>query len=314
MSGVKEGVVRVRKRIGPFTYTDTVLAEDSLENGKFHLRFRKKDTGYLNLEDPSEENLLYLRPGDSLYLQKGLHEKLHFQGEGAAPNRYIRDRKKFQDSLGRSNRSLFTEEKKAFLKALNAQKKAYRSFRKEKMKERGIPKDALFRKIERARDRIDLALIRFSYPDIYRYEHPNDSIKFSSSYWNFLDSLDLNDTLFLKVPEFLNFAYDVANKYTLENKGEQKSMSYREILFRTIQEEFKGRVKEVLLTYFILEQINYAKEEVRKELLKDYRKEVGDPFMKKYVREELKKSKKVKNGKREKKEGKAANKKGKSTL
>lgn len=290
--GSSEGIVELLDRLGGFTYADSVLAKDTLEEGRFHLQFREKDPGYFRLKTPSGGIMLYLSPGDSLSVNRDDQGDYRFKGSGSIENRYIRKRKLFRDSIGREQDSIFKSKKPEFLKGLKARKKAVRSFRRAFFREHQERLGEHFQKLERMRDRVDHAIMRFSYPDIYEYEHPNDSLSLAPSYWHFLDSMNMNDTMMLEVPEYLSFAYDVANKYTLDNKGEQKNMGYREMLFKTILKEFEGKVEEAVLTYFILEQIRYTEKEVQGSLLERYRKHVKDPRMKRFVERKLRSKRK----------------------
>lgn len=283
-----EGELLLKKRKGLFTYEDSTVGKSDLEKGKFHISFDLKGAGYLALEDPTGGLLLYLRPGDSLVVRKGLEGPYRFEGSGAPANEYIQKKRRFRDSLGRKNDSLFEVEKEEFEKAFKERKQAYRSFHEMYANEADMDHGERFKELERLRDRIELAILKFSYPDIYLYENPNDTVSFPQEHWDFLDSMDLNDPMFLHVPDYLSFAYDVANKYTLDNKGEQRNMSYREMLFRTIQEEFEGEVEEALLTYFILEQTKYAPERVMDSFLERYRKVVDDPRKRAFVERKLK--------------------------
>ncbi len=290
VSGVKNGRVQLRQRIGPYTYADEQMAKDSIEQGRFRMSFRKEEPGYVSFVDSTQEILLYLFPGDSLRVRKSLEGSFSFEGKGAVRNRYIQKRKRFQDSIAQSQGNIFDHKKDTFLQLLEEREKIFKTFRERHFESKGEKLEERFKRLERLRDRIDLGIIRFSYPDIYRYENPNDSIDIGKKYWSFLDSMDLSDPLLLHVPQYLSFAYDVANKYTLDNKGEQKSMSYREILFRTIVDEFRGKVKEAVLTYFMLEQIRYSKGRGGQDLLERYRKEVDDPEMESFVEKKYEKS------------------------
>lgn len=286
--GNGEGEVQLLDRKGCFTYADSIVAKDSLEKGRFRVRFQKERSGYLRFETPSEGIMLYLHPGDSLFVNRDAHGNYRFRGQGKYPNRYIRMRKAFKDSLGRVQDTIFQARKADFLKGLKERRNAMHSFRKAYFRKHKGRLGDRFRKLERSRDKVDFALMRFSYPDIYSYEHPNDSIELSPAYWNFLDSMDMNDTLLLQVPEYLSFAYDVANRYTLENRGHQKNMTYREMLFQTILEEFQGKVKDALLTYFVLEQLRYGEKKIRGSLMERYRQHVKHPYMERFVEQQLK--------------------------
>lgn len=282
-----EGELLLKKRKGLFTYEDSTVGKSNLEKGKFHISFDLKKASYLALEDPTGGLLIYLRPGDSLFVRKGLEGPYRFEGTGAVANEYIQKKRGFRDSLGRKNDSLFEVEKEDFEKAFKERKKAYRSFHKKNAHGSDVELGERFKKLERLRDRIELAILKFSYPDIYLYENPNDTVSFTQEHYDFLDSMDLNDPMLLHIPDYLSFAYDVANKYTLDNKGEQRNMSYREMLFRTIQEEFEGEVEEALLTYFVLEQSKYAPERVMDSFLERYRKAVDDPRKRAFVERKL---------------------------
>lgn len=285
--GSGEGTVELLDRKGCFTYLDSILAKDSLEKGLFRMRFQKKQLGYLRLEFPSDGIMLYLSAGDSLVVHRDAKANYRFEGKGSIPNQYLRNKKHFKDSMDRVQDTIFQAGKVDFLNALEERRKACRSFRRTYFEKRKDGSGDYFQKLERSRDKVATAVMRFSYPDIYRYEHPNDSIEFTSSYWSFLDSIDMNDPLMLQVPEYLSFAYDVANKYTLDNKSEKKSMGYLEMLFETIVDEFDGKVKEALLTYFILEQLRYGEKGVKKALMERYRDQVEDSFMKRTVERKI---------------------------
>lgn len=284
--------IELKDRIAPYTYTDSSLAEDPCKGGSFKLRVRKKELGYLELSGIGPENVeLYLEAGDSLVLQKGYREAVEFEGKGAARNLFLKQQQAFKDSLSMTQDSIFHREKEAFLKGLEKRRAAYKAFRKRRFKSSEQLYGERFKELVRSRDRIDLAYMRFSYPDLYEYNNPNDTVSFGKDYWGFLDAIDLSDTLLLQVPEYLSFAYDVANKYALENKGQQTNASFRELLFRTILDEFKGKARDVLLTYFMLEQQRYREKGVPQDLWERYRKEIGDPSMLEFVEKRIKKGK-----------------------
>lgn len=285
LSSADEGRVELRGRKAPFTYMKEVIARDSLKEGRFRMKFRKEELGFLSFRGPGGTDELYLEPGDSLVLRKGLHGDLDLEGKGASRNRYIQEEASFKDSLGRAQDSIFKKGLEHFLDKLKERRRAYKAFRKRNFRDHGIEKR--FEESIEARHEIELALMKFSYPDIYRYEHPNDSLQLSEDYWAFMDTLEMNDTLLLDVPEYLSFAYDVANKYALENRGQQRNKSYREMLFRTILDEFEGEVKDVVLTYFMLEQLRYNEERVKGSFMKVYRKEVSDSAMVRFVEKRL---------------------------
>lgn len=283
-----KGQVRLKERKGVFTYEERVVAESPIQDGRFRLSFDPDSLGYVSFQEPNGSILLHLRPGDSLFVRKGPRGGYSFEGKGSARNEYIQKRKLFHDSLKGGADTLFNSGKKAFKRALEERKKAFRAFRRKHFEAGSSPGlGERFQKLERMRDHIDLAILNFSYPDIYRYENPNDTVEFTDAHWAFLDSMDLNDPLLLKVPEFLSFAYDVANKYALENRREEQEMGYAEILFRTIREEFEGKVRDALMTYFILERKRYAPKGVEGSFLDRYKDSVRDPRMRSYVEKKL---------------------------
>lgn len=290
-SGFDEGVVKLKRRKGSFTYQEESIAKDSLEKGRFRMEFRKGELGFVSLEGPKEKVPLYLEAGDSLIFRKRMHGELHFEGDGASRNRYLQEEKAFKDSLGRVQDSLFKKNLSHFLEKLEERREAHKAFRKRSFKKEEGQLGQRFKKLIKARNRIEWVLMKFSFPDIYRYEHPNDSLELPSGYWDFMDTLDLNDSLLLGIPEYLSFAYDVANKYTLENKGEQKNKSYREILFQTILEEFKGKNRDALLTYFMLEQLRYDQKKLKQEFWDPYREHVEDTAMLHFVEKRMEEEK-----------------------
>ncbi len=272
-------------RVAPFTYEDTVLASDSLEKGEFTLRFRKASLGYGVFKDGSGETMLFLKEGDSLFMKKGLHGEWDIEGKGAQRNRYLRRRASFRDSLAQIQGNIFSLEKEEFLEAIEERRKAFKDFRSSQFSSGNEELlEPSFKRLEKLRDQVDLALTRTSYPVIYQHENPLDSLHLSKDYWNFLDSMDLDDPRLLEVPQFLNFAYSLANKYTFENKGKKRSMAYRQMLYGTIEEEFKGKVRNAVLTYFMLEQIRYSDEGVDEKLLKRYQEDVDNERMLSYVK------------------------------
>lgn len=288
VSSTDEGKVELRDRRAPFTYAERVIARDTLKDARFRLKFRQEDLGFLTFQAPDGRDRLYLEAGDSLVLRKSVQGELHFEGRGALRNRYLRKENAFKDSLGRVQDSLFKKDKAYFLEKLRERRKAYKDFRKRHFRKEDGYGDR-FKELVGARNEIEIALMKFSFPDIHRYEHPNDSLELSEDYWTFMDTLEMNDTLLLDVPEFLGFAYDVANKYALANKGRQKNKSYRQMLFRTIVDEFEGEVKDVLLTYFMLEQLRYNEERVKEGFWEAYREEVSDTAMLDFVDKKLQK-------------------------
>jgi hypothetical protein len=290
VSSSNEGRVELRGRKAPFTYAEQVIARDTLKEGRFHLKFRQEDLGFLTFQDPDGRDRIYLEAGDSLVLRKSVQGELRFEGRGALRNRYLRKENAFKDSLGRVQDSLFKKDKAYFLEKLRERRKAYKGFRKRHFRKKDGYGDR-FKELIEARNEIEIALMKFSYPDIHRYEHPNDSLELSDDYWTFMDTIEMNDTLLLDVPEFLGFAYDVANKYALENKGRQKNKSYRQMLFQTILDEFEGDVKDALLTYFMLEQLRYNEERVKEGFWKAYRVEISDTTMLDFVEKKIRREK-----------------------
>ncbi len=244
------------------------------------------------------EHLLYLSPGDSLTLEaKGTDylSTLNFSGQGAKINNYLVDKKKtVRKWKSVTEEQLEPKDTLSFKKRIKVLRKELKALRTE-LRERSdddIPR--AFLEKEGKRDLIIWGRKKFLYPNRYRYETGNDTIDFSSEYWSFLENIPLDDPKNLYIPGFLEFSYSMAKRAALEENipGERgkKTSTYPFVLFNSIEKKFSGRVKEALLTHFILK---FGKKRERGEsmdlitLWQQYRKTIENPALKRYVKKRI---------------------------
>ncbi len=277
----------------PYSYEDTILAHVLLDGeGHFRTSFPMRKSTYARFSYGDITRTIYLTPGDSLQMNMNTEnpdKTLWFDGKGAVPNNYLQDRRSLLATLDKEHSFGIEMDTANFQDIVDIKHAMLREFHDKYFeKHPNVPEQ--FIELEEQRSTFTWARRKFSYPNIYKYQTNNDSIVFSEEYWNFLNEIDLNDPRNLDIPVFLKFAYDVANKFALDLKENRsrRSISYRELLFRTIRDDFNGEVRNALLTYFMLQQLEFGSQKQNEHLMKQYKKTIRDEEQLGYIQRKMK--------------------------
>ncbi len=290
--------LQVLKRKAFFTTRDTLIKKIPLSiDEPFKTTLRIDSGGYYWMRHNKTRQLLYLVPGDSLDIRfngDSFINTLSFKGKGAETNQYLNAKKKMLRNWEKKTKEKAGEEEDSasFKAQAKSLRKRLKSLRQQFRENSGEAPDPDFIQKEINRDLIIWGKKKFLYPGIYRYRTGNDTVRFSEQYWEFMKKMPLKQNKCLQVPGFLEFSYSIAKKAALEEAipGEEgkTTSTYPFVLFRSIEKRFEGRIKDALLTHFILKMLDKKGKrhspKTRKNLVKKYFETVENERARKYVR------------------------------
>ena len=173
------------------------------KKGKFQFKIDIDEEGFYMLRHGRERNIIYLAPGYKLKFEveaEKLAGKLDISGNGKDINLYLMEEKLFLAELKPQNPMLYGLDEEMFIQKANDVLKSWQGYITEQ--ENLSPE---FKKKELYVALYDWALTRLYYQQAHRYFRENDSFIVSSTYYNFLDTLDINNPEFLELQNYRSF-------------------------------------------------------------------------------------------------------------
>jgi len=199
---------------------DTTLVSALDSNGHYNFNFRLKDESNYKLKYGQKFAYVYLIPGDSLFvstteanLEKlfNFGSALQFSGDDSAVkfNSYFKDKNKYDGDLNKELQTAYSLEETDFLKKTDSLYNLKLQFINDKLKKHSI-KIENFKTSEITSLEFEKALKKLNYP-VQFYRLNKKEVVLSEDYYDFIDSLNINDSRFLKLESFKSFLNPYVN-------------------------------------------------------------------------------------------------------
>lgn len=246
------------KVIKPIDETISILLNnntltDSLKNGQFKLEIELEKAQYASFKHGKETTLMYIKPGDRIQLSidpTEFDESIRYTG--SSESNFLA--KKYLLNESALSRELYAQNPDSFLLSLSSyEKKLDQSLK--------LCTNNKFVDEQKSIITFELASTKINYPQYHKYLTETDA-NLSSTYYDFIKTLDINNELLLEHDEYTSFLMN----YVYSNAGSLKEK------FSFISENFDNiEIKNHLSYTMFKEYLNYESVDNVDSILVDYK-------------------------------------------
>lgn len=273
LSGVienpKEDIVR-------FSYgeqKDTAYLDSS---GAFRLALQFDEASYATFEHGNEYTGQYLSPGDSLHLSlntEAFDQTLVYSGTGEHVNNYLAKQLLKEVEGDMDIRKLYGLNFDVFQFTVDSIKHSKLALLNEMSNETFTDE---FLQLEKGRIVFDWAREKMNYPNYHQYyaEEPED-LDLNNDYYDYLDTLDINNPAFLDIKEFHSFSNAFLLNKMSEIMKDSSFMGKTVFLgkFQAVLNEFDNQeVKDYMLYNTLRSHLSYSTKDVSDEIMERFEK------------------------------------------
>ena len=204
------------------------------ELGKFKFSIAADEGTYYRFKHGREHTTLYLEPGDSISLSidpKEFDESIVYSGLGAEKNNYLAKRYLLDEQISSEMRSIWLLPLEAFSEKIDSLTQLFEMPYSEFAKLQKA--NASFLAIEKGKNQLFSAIAKMKYPRYHGYYAKKDDVDLPDDYYQFLNSIDVNDTVWRQVPEFESYFDLLVNQMSgelFENDPSLKEVKHARIL------------------------------------------------------------------------------------
>jgi thiol-disulfide isomerase/thioredoxin len=175
------------------------------KKGNFKMQFEIVEEGFLKCEIGDEYAMLYLTPGDSIFLTldtKAFDETLKFTGKGKEINNYLIGKLLLNEKMYMKASEKFSAETNEFVRKTDSIYHVLKKHFEELESHGNISKN--FLKFEKAKLLYSFANDRLVYYEKFKYFTNREPENIDDNYYSFLSKLNMNDASLLEMPEYID--------------------------------------------------------------------------------------------------------------
>jgi thiol-disulfide isomerase/thioredoxin len=229
--------------------------------GNFHLAFNNVPPQFFRLHHENEYASLFLNPGDSVFVSihaDKFDESIAFTGSGSESNNYLSQRFLLKQKIVPNEYDLYKLEPEAFLIKIDSVGKALT----EQLEKCNLT-DTHFTRLQKASFDFYRAGQLLHFADYYKYFNQKDTVILPNDFYANIDNLNLNDSSFLLINEFLSY---IENKFQQQANNRLKLMKNSpgesDYTLISMEEANRGiknqKIKDYIFYKFFSDHVTYS--------------------------------------------------------